>query len=95
MSYDQLGNMDCEIVERLWESWKIRQALEQIESNRRELIMSLRANGMIDGDGMKKEMESIKEGYDEARAHVLGTRHNVEDGEYLPDTDSPFMQAGR
>lgn len=91
MSYTELGNMNAEIVEAIWTSYLTRKALAQIEDDRKQQILSLRSNGMIDAEGMEKQMKEIQDVYEKSKKIVLDVDQDVAES----NMNSPFMQAAK
>lgn len=71
-TFDELGNWPAERFEAAWEAYQRRAALNTIEDDRKAMINALYANGMIGGDDLKREVESIHDMFNRARLTILG-----------------------
>ena len=87
-SFEELGEWPAERFEAAWEAYQVRRTLAEIDGWAMGMKQALYAYGMIGGDGLAKEIESINDHADELRAKVLGSDQPVVEAEY--DTSAPY-----
>lgn len=93
--------MYSDIFDDLWEAHVKRKMLDQVDRNRREMVMSLYANGNIGGDDLKNALSDLNDSHDEAREMIISgamdtDEDNVEatDG-FVTDLDSTFFSKAK
>jgi hypothetical protein len=99
--FDVLGEWPAERFEDAWHAYQQRTALDRIEADRRDMTFALYSNGMIGGDDLTREIESINRASDDARRRVLRARRDDEPGkeeeedeEHISRFDSPMVAKG-
>jgi hypothetical protein len=89
-TFDELGNWPAERFEAAWDAFQRRAALTTIEIDRKNMINALYANGMIGGQDLTNEIESIHNMFNQARLTILGFTTDL-GGEEEFDSDPALL----
>lgn len=78
-TFDQLGEWPADRFEAAWESYRVRSTLADISDWEDGMKRALYSNGMIGGDALSKEVNSIQEHAEALRARLLDTDLAIEE----------------